>query len=123
MARRRCNESLSIPGTTPKILNSSCQKPPTFPPHHPLTFPTFPTSPASHLSHLSHLATLPPTMIALQNNNTRSSLSPHWFLRGGSPYQNLKANSYSPLLGNDLRLLDLSSDLLTIRPLKYVHHD
>ena len=66
-------------------------------PHHP---PTFPNSPPSHLFNPSNLTTLPPTIKALQNN-IRLSLSPHWFLREGSQYQNWKANSYSPFLGNN----------------------
>ena len=61
----------------------------------------------------------PPTIKACQNN-IRYSLSPNWFLRGGSQCQNGKANSNSPLSGNDLELLDLSSDFPTIRPLKYI---
>ena len=79
-------------------------------PHHPSTFLTFPTS----------LPPPPPTIKACQNNIIRYSLSPNWFLRGSSQCQNGKANSNSPLSGNDLELLDLSSDFPTIRPLKYI---
>ena len=57
----------------------------------------------SHLSHILNLTNLPlfppfppsqphhpPTYIeALQNNNIRPSVSPHWILRGGSQYQNI----------------------------------
>ena len=53
--------------------------------------------------------TRPPTIKALQTakiNKIRPSASPHWFLTEGSHYQKRKANSYSPLPGNDLRLLD-----------------
>ena len=61
----------------------------------------------------------PPTIKACQNNIIRYSLSPNWFLRGGSQCQNRKAIQILPS-GNDLELLDLSSDFPTIRPLKYI---
>ena len=149
MAHGRCKESLSIPRATQKILKSSLFSsltskpkrwnlgltlhPPTLnktrnlspfhlttlpnvapsQPHHPSTFPPFPTPPPPP----------PPpttTIKACQNNIIRYSLSPNWFLRGGSQCQNGKANSNSPLSGSDLELLDLSSDFPTIRPLKYI---
>ena len=64
--------------------------------------------------------TRPPTIKALQTakiNKIRPSTSPHWFLTEGSHYQTRKANSYSPLPGNDLRPLDWNSDLLITTPL------
>ena len=47
-------------------------------------------------------------------------LSRCWILTEGSLYQNWKAYSYSPLLGNDLGLLNRNFDLLTIRALMYI---
>ena len=70
---------------------------------------------------LPHSSTThPPTIKALQTakiNKIRPSASPHWFLTEGSHYQTRKANSYSPLPGNDLRPLDWNSDLLITTPL------
>ena len=76
-------------------------------PHHhpsPPPSPIFLTSPPSHVFHIANLTmlspsqphqppnltTFPPTTKALQNNNIRLSLSPHWFLKGGSLNQNQK---------------------------------
>ena len=73
-------------------------------PHHPPTFPTIPTSPP-----------ITSKIKALQNDNIRPSLSTLVFKRRFA-----KQNPYSSLLGNDLRPLDLSSDLLTITQLKHV---
>ena len=54
-------------------------------PHYSPTFPTFPNSPPLHLQ-LKHSKII-----------TLELLSPHWFLREGSQYQNWKAKSlFSP---------------------------
>ena len=72
------------------------------------TFPKFPTSPHSHLSQMSNLTTLlpfptsqthHPSIYKLKNSKitTLGLLSPHWFLREGSQYQNWRAKSlFSP---------------------------
>ena len=83
---------------------------PIFPTSLPSHLSLFPTSLPSNLSQVSNLTILQPfppsqphhlphTIKALQNNIVRSCLSPHCFLRGGSQYQNWKANSYFPIHG------------------------
>ena len=56
------------------------------------------------------------------DNKIRPRISlPHWFLTEGSQHQNRKANSYSPLSGNNVGPLNWNTDLLTIRPPLYTH--
>ena len=71
--------------------------------------------------YLLHTTTThPPTIKALQTKKNTSCFSPHWILTEDSQCQNWKANSHSFLPENILPPLDLNSDLLTIRPLKYI---
>ena len=87
---------------------------PPFQPHNLPTFPNFPISPFSHLSQIPNLTTLPfsnvqphhpptfpnfqthhPSIYKLKHSKitTLGLLSPHWFLKEVSQYQNWRAKS------------------------------
>ena len=80
------------------------------------------TSAGPNQSFMLHTnTTYPPTIKALPTTKTKLGLLsfPLCFLTEGSPYHNWKANSYSPLPGNNVGPLDLKCYLIAIRSLTF----
>ena len=107
---KRWNFGLCIPHPWIKLETSHLPIPPPSHLSNHINLPPFPPS------HFPSLTILPSTIKALQNNNIGPSMSLHWFLSKGSQYQSWKANFHILYVWT----LDLSYDLLNIRPLKYV---